>query len=397
MLKNTIILLPQPHKVVENELKVSFLAQSDTTKTERETEKEFFYQLPTDYADAITDYADPFLLGILKRAMQEKQDIYVKGKVSLTLLRNLREFQFAWSQWLPEKFSQVSITAEQIIDKPQSKTNQGGIVAFSGGVDASFTLWDNLVNPDNICRYSIKAAVMIHGFDIKLENVTGFERAFQKAKNITDAIGIPILSIATNLRHEPWFHVHGAALASCLTLLSGKYDKGFIASSESYADRNLNSCGSNCVSDHLLSSNNMSIIHQGTGLSRIEKEGKLGSWEVAMQNLRVCWQTDTTENCGKCEKCIHTMLGFRLKGYSNLPCFSQNVTNQQIRNLWITSEDAISDLEDIITTAKKDGIKADWLNALSFCIYKNKLATKTKNLLFGKGASPIWIKKVLQK
>ena len=381
MLNNKIALLPKIPTVHQNRMRISFLAQSEAEKSE----KEYFYELPNEYANAVTDYA------ILMQAMQSKQDIYIKGKVSLALLRNLKDFQLAWSQWMPKVFSKVTITAEKIVDKLQIGKNAGGIVAFSGGVDACFVLWDNLVNPNNAYKHDIKASVMVHGFDIKLDNQNGFDEAYQKAKKITDSLEIPLISMKTNLRYEPWYHVHGAAIASCLTLLSGKYNTGLIASSDTYGELNASHCGSNYITDQLLSNQDMSFVYHGAGYSRIEKEDKLGTWEVATQNLRVCWQSQSADNCGKCEKCLRTMLGFRLKGHTKLACFPQDITNQQIRSLWIASP-YISELKDILVVAKRENIKAAWLDALRFCVYKSMVISAVKSILFGKKAAPIWLK-----
>ena len=48
--------------------------------------------------------------------------------------------------------------------------------------------------------------------------------------------------------------------------------------------------------------------------SRPEKIGVLARSPVALRGLRVCWMQRNAYNCGKCEKCVRTMLGLVVHG-----------------------------------------------------------------------------------
>jgi hypothetical protein len=58
------------------------------------------------------------------------------------------------------------------------------------------------------------------------------------------------------------------------------------------------------------SSFDMRIRHRDLAMSRLEKLRLVAGWDVALQNIRVCLtNVQDRLNCGKCEKCVRTMLG----------------------------------------------------------------------------------------
>ena len=69
--------------------------------------------------------------------------------------------------------------------------------------------------------------------------------------------------------------------------------------------------------DPLWSTEQTAIEHSGCEATRVEKEGYISTYPVAMRNLRVCTQQLTDYNCGQCEKCLRTMINLRAAGASN--------------------------------------------------------------------------------
>ena len=87
-------------------------------------------------------------------------------------------------------------------------------------------------------------------------------------------------------------------------------DKVIVPASFSY--NQLFSWGSHPVLDPLLSSANTEIIHDGA-VSRIAKTRFLIEKCIDLSNLRVC-NVASDYNCGKCEKCLRTMVAIELLG-----------------------------------------------------------------------------------
>jgi hypothetical protein len=116
----------------------------------------------------------------------------------------------------------------------------------------------------------------------------------------------------------------GAAFASISHALANRYTVMSIAASEAISDasilglQNLAPYGTHPLIDHLYSSGELRIRHDGVTLSRLDKTGLIANWDVALQNLRVCNQFKRYKsgslNCGRCEKCVRTMLGLLAVG-----------------------------------------------------------------------------------
>src|SRR5215470_12231806 len=71
-----------------------------------------WYRIPSQFSSLITSSGDPFIVGNIFLIMSEGADCIVHGRVSPSLLRNLAEFQAAWSCWHPNRYRQEEITAE---------------------------------------------------------------------------------------------------------------------------------------------------------------------------------------------------------------------------------------------------------------------------------------------
>ena len=70
--------------------------------------------------------------------------------------------------------------------------------------------------------------------------------------------------------------------------------------------------GTHPILDPGFSSRNLTIRHEGISTSRLAKTRLIADWEPALTHLRVCNRyrkyTSMQLNCGKCEKCLRTML-----------------------------------------------------------------------------------------
>jgi hypothetical protein len=116
-----------------------------------------------------------------------------------------------------------------------------------------------------------------------------------------------------------------------------------IAASEAISEasilglQNLGPYGTHPLLDPLYSSSDLRIRHDGIELSRLEKTRLIAGWDVALQNLRVCNQYRQYRsgrlNCGRCEKCVRTMLGLLAVGaLDKTNVFpSQNVSVELVR------------------------------------------------------------------
>jgi hypothetical protein len=293
-----------------------------------------WFRLPSQALPALLGNLDPFVLAVLFSAMEAQADLEIHGEVSPSLLDNLAEFQKAWTLWLPEKYHRIEFSANS--ERNQLPvTRDGVILAFSGGVDSTFSAWQHRPNPVEPRQKKLVAGVMVHGFDIPVDQPEVFSRAAEKSRNMLASIGVSLIPVSTNLRdlHNDWGDSHGAALAACLILFQRQFNTGLIASSNPYNYLRF-PWGSNLITDPMLSNDSFLIINDGSGFDRVEKMRQISQWPEAMQYLRVCWEGMRKDrNCCRCVKCVGAMLGFRAIGQESVTAFPYDISNREIRHL----------------------------------------------------------------
>ena len=74
--------------------------------------------------------------------------------------------------------------------------------------------------------------------------------------------------------------------------------------------------GSHAAIDHLWSTEALSFVHDGSEASRINKiDWQIAQSKLALKHLRVCYMNEKgAYNCGKCEKCLRTMVSLYAAG-----------------------------------------------------------------------------------
>jgi hypothetical protein len=113
-----------------------------------------------------------------------------------------------------------------------------------------------------------------------------------------------------------WEHYHGAALASVAHLLAARFCTVYVPASQTYAY--LGPLGSHPLLDPRWSSESVELVHDGCEASRIEKIEHVAAEPAARHWLRVCWENRGGEyNCGRCEKCLRTMVAMDALGGLN--------------------------------------------------------------------------------
>lgn len=364
-----IDLWPEQPTIQADQIEVGFVLEDATGARQRS-----WYRLPVEGQSALTGSCDPYLLPAVFTAMQKNARLVIHGQVSPSLLRNLTEFQRAWAGWRPEVYTPVEIIADDEREC-QLKPERGVLTAFSGGVDSVFTVWRHHTGLAGRQNLNIQSALMVHGFDIRLNQPQVFARASNKAQTLLDSLGIKLITLVTNLKKTGinFDDAHAAILASCMMLLQGSYTTGLIANSYTYDNLHF-PWGSNPISDHLLSSASFDVVHDGAAYTRLNKVKLLAQWPEALQYLRVCLEGEhRDENCCRCEKCVRTILEFRVLGLGLPACFEHDVSNSQIALLDFASIGRIYYYRALLGTAQENHLAGSWIHALKWAYFYNSL------------------------
>ncbi|MCC7349581.1 MAG: hypothetical protein IT446_03350 [Phycisphaerales bacterium] len=350
------------------------------------------YAVANDFVPFITDAMDSFLVGTLFKAMKKRAPIHVHGRVSPSLLRNLTEFQDAWHHYRPELYAPVPITADREAEG-ELPVPERYVSAFSGGADASFTLYRHCKKLCGRLARPIGAAVMVHGFDIPLNQTQTFVRASARARAITEDLGVPLARVATNWRiitpEENWEHMHGSALAAVLLLFQKGFRGGLIASGSPYS-KITNPWGSTPLLDWRLGGSSFSIEHDAVAFARHQKIEAIAQWPAGRRNVRICFEgQDLSQNCGVCYKCMRSLLLFRAVGAKLPECFAHDADDQFIRT-WHKRDmapNAAASIREILQAAKIHGTEGSWTIAL-----QATLDDHLKEI-----SRPMWFRKLREK
>ncbi len=323
-----------------------------------------YYAVPQDYASLLTESADPFVVAAIFLAMRQNAELYVHAKVSPSLLDNLTEYQHFWANVCPEYFQAVDISPEG--EEECSPVNDHVLVTYSGGLDSNFSVWRHSTGSAGRTRQKLKAALMVQGFDIPLQEPEMFARALANSRRMLDSIGLELIPMTTNFQSVVplWILSHGAGLASALMMLRAAFGAGMIASTKCYKTF-YPATGSNPLSDPLLSSRAFAIIHDGAAFSRSEKARALATWEECMRYLRVCWRNPQRDrNCCHCDKCIRTILDFRAAGVPRPPCFEHDASLWQIATRGPVGRRKLPYFQEALDEARRNQVSGSWVTLL---------------------------------
>ncbi|MFT3882641.1 MAG: hypothetical protein QM703_23690 [Gemmatales bacterium] len=215
------------------------------------------------------------------------------------------------NQWYPD-LKVIPILADA---KPaESHGSRGTGSFFSCGVDACYTFLKHYEE--------ITTGILIHGFDYQEKHVLIRNTVSSLANKAASKLNRPLIEVNTNIRtlgdlYANWGkQYHGSVLASVALLLSPQLGKVYIPSS--YHRNDLFPWGSHPELDSLLSSDSIQVVHDSCDVTRSQKVSLVAQNDAALSVLRVCWSDYTKKglamNCGKCEKCIRTMVDLRIAG-----------------------------------------------------------------------------------
>jgi hypothetical protein len=330
------------------------------------------------------DRADHALVIVLLLAMKNQWDIVVEGKVSPRLLDGLETLQAIWSRWCPNTYRRVRIRAQEECEIESTSGQRPALFAFSGGVDACFSLFRHLNGAAGRNNHKPGAALLVHGMDIPLDRPDFFQKAAERAERMLSGTAIPLIRMRTNARllDMNWEHTFGSQVAACFLSLQRGFAHGVMASSEPY-DALVLPWGSTPLTDPLASTSALQVVHDEAEFDRTEKVDWLVRNTDIIANLRVCWAgNNLSRNCGECEKCVRTMLNFWAKGHDVPAAFPTSLTARLVRSLKISNGAQLAELQTLLKHARdQHNARNEILMAVNSVIRRAKLTYVKHRLL----------------
>lgn len=266
------------------------------------------------------DRADVAALAMVFPAMRAGRPLHVDGAVSHALLAGLAEFQDAWASWRPGRYRRVPITAEAVLPDAPRPDDRTAMLMFSGGLDSTNTLLRHVVGAAGARSRRIVAGVLVHGFDVALDQADWFARAKRSCGATLASVGVPLAIVRTNWREavQPvWEDEFASSIAAVLHAFRGVAGAGMLACDHPWAILKQGlPWGSNPATNPLLGTPDFPVVTDGAGDSCVTAASRVACHPVAAANLRVCCDSpDTGLNCGHCLKCRRRQLQFLVAGF----------------------------------------------------------------------------------
>lgn len=271
----------------------------------------------------------PFLLNIAPVVWAAGIDAVVDEMdealaASLEVLRaRFRERLYPELAWSGTLTARRLVPARAVVDEARPVG-----VLFSGGLDSVTTSFRQLGRPQTL--------ITVWGADVDEEGEVGWATVRRHAEEFRQAYGHELRFVRSNFRSflegwrldrlhpsvpDWWGHVqHGMGflgVAAPLLLAQGSTTL-YIASS--HTPTFSAPWGSSPVIDEAVAVDALKVVHDGYELSRQAKMREVQqvaqARRVPFPPLRVCYANPSGDgsNCGKCEKCLRTVVGMLLEG-----------------------------------------------------------------------------------
>jgi exopolysaccharide biosynthesis predicted pyruvyltransferase EpsI len=330
---------------------------------------------------------DGYIFGVLLFAMKRASKLFVHGSVSDTAIRNAWQFGEAWRSWAPEKYQPVEIIADEVVGeeyvraKLKDLPSRGYLSAYSGGVDSTFTVLRNSTQMLGTASTPLGGLVMVHGFDVGLDNTEDFLELTKRTKPFIESMDLPIHIVRTNskmVQLQNWNHSFGGQLSCVLHQFSTRFMGALLPSGSNDFLKPKVAWGSTSSTDHLLSGGLFRIIQDGCGWSRTDKVKVISQHATATRCLKVCWAgVNQGSNCGVCEKCLRTKLNFLAVGNPNPQCFDSPISERDVLKIRSRNEPQLNELIDVINYERLTHESDDIFNALKKTIEIKQLTQNT--------------------
>lgn len=306
-----------------------FCVQADVMHETRPTQEVIFFSVPSEQADWIRPEPNAFMVGTAMAAMWNGETrLEIEGGVDPQLSARLKLALRLITCWhkSPLRPPRIGAPAEvrPLPDISRSTTAQ----FLSGGVDSLSALYWNASQYQKGDPRRVSVAFFVHGLDVgdpnKPDRLDVWDLGNLKLSSLCRELDVELVAVKVNLRnlamswrlYGGW--QHASLLAAIAHAASARIHRCIIAPDYSI-EYIPHPHGSHPWLNSYFGADFLEIT---TGdmeqFSRLEKVRFLSTQPGVLDALRVCWDAAAIPqghlNCGRCLKCVRTMLAFMVCG-----------------------------------------------------------------------------------
>lgn len=331
-----------------------------------------FFSVPTEQAGWIRPEPNAFMVGTAMAAMWNGEPrMEIEGGVDPQLNARLSMALRLMSHWHKSPLRPVVVLAPAVAHPLPDVAQSTTALFLSGGVDSLAALyWNTRQYPMGDPR-RVGVAFFVHGLDVgdpnKRDRPDVWELGIRKLSALCQELGVELVTIKVNLRNlaKSWqFYAKWqfASLLSAIAHTASSRIHRCIITPDNVLEYIEHPHGSHPWLNSYFGADFLEII---TGdmeqFSRLERIRLLTQWPGALDSLRVCWDTGAIPNghlnCGRCAKCIRTMLEFLVCGQlTHTQAFPRNaVTPDMLKSVHIRSNVEVEYFVELISPLEAMG------------------------------------------
>jgi len=274
----------------------------------------------------------PFLAIGLLPAMLAGEDLEIDAPVSARLLEAAPTIAAIYAAWDPRlRFPTVTSARSHTAGRPAAGTG----CFFSRGADSMLSAAVARTRPAPLTHL-----VFVDGLEMTHSPPTAAAE-LRIAGEAAERLALPLIAVVTDARvfadrFWKWENMHGSVLAGVGLALGGGLGRVVIPSTDSVAS--LVPYGSSPLVDPLYSTERVALCHDDVTLTRAGKIAALVAQRPdLLPFLKVCFEEDRSDNCGRCGKCLITMAALEAAGGLALATqFPATIDVARIRSLSCT-------------------------------------------------------------
>lgn len=306
-----------------------------------------YFEAARPVGDDLEPAAEAFVLACLPFAVWLGEPrIRVDGTLCPRLRDGLAAAMALYARWYP-RCRPVAIEPMGGYMPPRPRHPPRTAVFLSGGVDALAALRRNRLDYPRAHPRSIAEALLLFGVnDFEMtpsgpveERLTMFEEIRERLEGVAIAEGFTLVPVSTTARllapdYTAWTNVgFGAATVAVAHALRRRFTTVVFASDGAGVDPL--PAGSHPILDQHFATAAVDVEHVQAATSRLDKLRLLADWPIAMAVMQPCHRVRVLPrgrvNCGRCEKCVRTMLGLAAIGkLANAPAFAGHELSAEV-------------------------------------------------------------------
>lgn len=304
-----MILIGKPY--IEEDDEYTYLKSKMSYNGNYET---LWYKTRKDYGKYFcTERSDSFVIALLLFAMSKGEDIKTEEPISSRLYSNLVNNLIITLSKTHTEYHKINIFSDVSKDELYNEGRVG--TGISCGVDSLQTIYQYTSNncPENLKVNTLTMLNMGSHGDFGGEKARElYEKRMKRSEQFAKNNKFDFIMIDSNISEYikmSFVETHTFRNMSAILAIQKLFKVYYYASGIPIWDFEISKKDPayyDIYTLNMLSNENITFYSTGMSFTRLEKIDQITNYKLSYNTLNVCFNED--KNCGKCEKCVRTLL-----------------------------------------------------------------------------------------